>query len=85
MTSTSGSLRPAPQNGICSICGANEWQLVEQVQQWHHRAFDPGDGYVFEGNHEWDQVSVEGDPLFLECRSCLTTFQVPKYEWEVAI
>lgn len=64
-----------------TYCGANEWQLVEQIQQWHHGRFVPGNGYLFEGNHEWDQVSDEGDYLSLECRSCLSSFEVPKYEW----
>lgn len=74
-------LRPAPTDGICLKCGANKWHLVEQVQQCHHGRFIPGSGFVFEGNHALDQVSDEGDPLFLECRSCLTSFEVPEYSW----
>jgi hypothetical protein len=76
-------LRPAPADGNCPNCRANEWQFVEQVQQWHHGRFVPGEGFVFEGNHEWDQVSDEGDPLFLECRSCLASFELPALTWGV--
>lgn len=74
-------LNPAPENGTCSSCGSTEWQLVEQVQQWHRGSFELGRGFVFEGNHEWDRVSAEGDPLFLECRVCLSRFEVPEYSW----
>jgi hypothetical protein len=54
---------------------------VEQVQQWHRGTFIPGEGFAFEGNHEWDQVADQGHPLFLECRSCLAAFDVPLHEW----
>lgn len=74
-------LGPAPARGVCPQCGANEWQLVEQVQQWHTGRFVPGKGFVFEGNHDWDRVSVEGDPLLLECHACHAKFQVPEYDW----
>lgn len=74
-------LRPVPADGVCPSCGANDWQLVEQVQQWHHGRFIPGKGFMFEGNHAWDQVSDEGEPLFVECRSCLAAFDVPLHEW----
>lgn len=74
-------LRPAPTDGICPNCGANEWQLVEQVQQWHHGRHVHGKGFVFDGNHDWDQVSDDGEALFLECRSCLTSFEVPEHHW----
>jgi hypothetical protein len=73
--------RPSPVNGICRKCGANEWQIVEQTQQWHHGRFVPGTGFLFKGNHEWDQVSDEGDPLYLECRACLAQYEVPEYTW----
>jgi len=71
----------APSDGKCLNCGGNDWQLVEQVQQWHRGRFVPDKGFVFEGNHEWNQVSGEGYPLFLECRSCLSTFEVPEHHW----
>jgi hypothetical protein len=74
-------MRRAPSDGRCPKCGANEWQLVEQVQQWHLGRFAPGKGFVFEGNHEWDHVSDEGDVLFLECRDCLAVFAAPEFEW----
>lgn len=78
--SDSESKRPADV-GICPQCRSNEWQLVEQVQQWHRGSYVPGSGFVFDGNHEWDQVSAEGEPLFLECRACLSRFEVPEYSW----
>jgi len=77
----STELGGAPSDGNCPRCGANKWQLVEQVQQWHRGHFVPGKGFVFAGNHEWDQVSDDGDPLFLECHSCLAAFEIPEYNW----
>jgi len=74
-------LRRAPSDGKCPKCGANEWQLVEQMQQWHLGRFVLGKGFVFEGNHEWAQVSEEGDPLLLECRSCFTPYGIPEFDW----
>lgn len=74
-------LAAAPTDGKCSKCGANEWQLVEEVQQWHHGTFIEGRGFVFEGNHAWDWVSDEGEVLFLECRSCLAQYEVSEYIW----
>lgn len=75
-------LRPVPADGSCPSCGVeNDWQLVEQVQQWHRGRFVDGEGFIFEGNSEWDNVSDDGLPLHLECRSCLTAFHIPEYDW----
>lgn len=73
--------RPMSADGLCADCGANDWQLVEEVQQWHRGAFVSGSGFVFEGNHEWDQISAEGSAAFVECRVCMSKFSVPDYSW----
>lgn len=45
------------------------------------RPYITGKGFVFEGNHEWDQVGEEGHPVFLECRSCFVGYEVPSFQW----
>jgi hypothetical protein len=42
-------LARAPSDGKPPKFGKNEWQLVEQVQQWHHGAFILGKGFLFDG------------------------------------
>jgi hypothetical protein len=82
MQVTEPALRPAPKDGTCPQCGAlDDWQLVERVQQWHRGRFVTGEGFIFEGNDSWSNVAEDGEILHLECRSCITAFEVPDYDW----
>lgn len=79
---TQDELRPVPADGVCTNCGAEAWQLVERVEQWHRGTFHAEDGeWSFLGNSSWDNVSDDGETLRLECRNCFTKYQVPDYDW----
>lgn len=68
---------------ICPHCHEEtDFQMVEATLVWYKDCSPSpvGDGsWVFDAGHR--EVSDEGTPLWLECKSCFTKFAVPEYDW----